>query len=129
MVRSLAWYEKHIESGFVRRELGSYRFRSLYHPEVENLSLHYKLVIVSYAFMDLVDGILRVSRHDAVNERAINATCLFEPCLEAFFKVPELDILMNAFFQMLAIEEDKFAWKDYQTFGCISVEMSVSMVK
>ena len=129
MVRSLAWYEKHIESGFVSRELGSYRFRSLYHPEVENLSLHYKLVIVSYAFMDLVDGILRISGNYAVNKSAINATCLLEPCLEAFFKVPELDILMYAFFQMLAIEEDKFAWKDYQTFGCISVEMSVSMVK
>ena len=96
---------------------------------MENLSLHYKLVIVSYAFMDLVDGILRISGNYAVNKSAINATCLFEPCLEAFFKVPELDILMYAFFQMLAIEEDKFAWKDYQTFGCISVEMSVSMVK
>ena len=129
MIRGLARNKEHIQTGLVGREFLCNRLRSLYYPEMEYLALHYKIVLESYAFMDLVDGILRVSRHDAVNERAINATCLLEPCLESFFKVPELDILMNAFFQMLAIEEDKFAWKDYQTFGCISVEMSVSMVK
>ena len=129
VVRSLAWYEKHIESGLVCRELGRDRFRSLNNPEVEDLTFDDKLVIVSYALVYLTDGIFRISRHDAVNKRAIDATCLLEPCLETFFKVPKLNILMYAFFQMLAIEEDEFAWKDYQTFGRIAIEMSLSMVK
>ena len=95
---------------------------------MENLSLHYKLVIVSYAFMDLVDGILRVSRNYAVNKSAINATCLLEPCLEALTEVPEVDVLIDALLEFLTIKEDQFTWKNNESLAPVAIEMVISVI-
>ena len=79
---------------------------------MEDFTLHNEIVAESDTLMDLLDGILRITWNDTVNECTIYSTSLFEPCLEAISKLPELDILIDALLEFLAIQEDKFAWKD-----------------
>ena len=129
MIWSLAWNEEDVQSCLVCRELCSYRLRSLDHPEMEDLALYDKIVLIADALMDLVDRILRISRHDAVNEGAVYTACLFEPCLESVSEIPEIDVLVDALLELLSVQEDELARKDYESLGHIAAEMLVSAVK
>ena len=95
MIRCLARYEKYIKTSFVCREFCRNRLRGLDNPKMEYFTLYNEIVTESDAFMYLLDGILRISRNDTVNECAIYSTCFLEPCLEAFTKIPEVDILID----------------------------------
>ena len=112
VVWRLARYEEDVESRLVCREFCSYRFRSFDNPEMEDFTLYHEVVLEAYALMDLIDSIFRISGNDTVNKSAVYSTSLLEPCLEVFSEVPELDILIDALLEFLAIQEDKFAWKD-----------------
>ena len=73
---------------------------------MEDLALYHEVVLVADALVDLVDGVLRVAGNDTVNEGAVYSASLLEPCLEAFSEVPEVDVLVDALLEFLAVEED-----------------------
>ena len=129
MIRGLARHEKDIQPGLVGRELFCHGFRGLDHPEVENFSLDYQMVVIPYSLMYLIYGIFRVSRNYSVHQRAIYSAGRLEPVPEAFFQSPELDILPYALLQFLSVQENKFAREYDQAFRLVSAEMPVSPVK
>ena len=129
MVWSLARNKEHIQTSLICRELGSNRLRSLDHPKMEDLALNNQIVLEADALVDLVDGILRITRNDSVYERAVYAASLLEPCLEAFSEIPEVDILIDALLELLAVKEDELARKDDESLCQVAVEVLVSVIK
>ena len=129
VIWGFAWNEEHIQTSLVCREFLCYGFWCLDNPQMEYLTFHYKIVLVSYALVDLVYRILRIARNDTVNEGAIDSASLLKPFLEAVAKLPEVDVLIDAFLEFLAIEEDKLARKNDESLGHIALEMLISVIK
>ena len=129
MIWSLARNEEHVQTRLVSWEFRCNRLRSLDNPEMEDLAFYHKVVLETYAFMYLIDGILRISWHDTVYKCAVHSAGLFEPCPEAFSEIPEVDVLIYALLEFLAIEEDKFARKDDESFPHIAIEVLVSVIQ
>ena len=129
MIWSLAWNEEHIQTSLVCRELCSNRFWSLDHPKMEDLALYNEVVLESDALVDLVDGVLRITWNDSVYECAVNSASLLEPCLEAFSEIPEVDVLIDALLELLAVKKDELARKDDESLGHVAVEVLVSVIK
>ncbi len=73
-----------MQTGLVGGELLGYFLRSLDDPQVERLSLNHKVVAVADLFLNFGNLFAGEARHDAVNQRGINAASLLEPLLEAF---------------------------------------------
>ena len=129
MVRSLARDEKHIQPGLVGREfLGDFS-RGLDYPQVEDFRLYDNLVVISYSLMYLVDGVFRVSRHYPVHKGAVHSTGCVEPFAEAVPELPELYVLVDAFLELLAVEEDKLAREDDEPFGFVPLEEFIPVVQ
>ena len=129
MIWCLAWNEQNIQTCLVCRELLGYRFRSLDDPKMEDLTLYDKIVLVADALVYLVDRILRIAGNYTVNKGAIYSAGLLEPFLETVTKLPQVDVLIDAFLELLSVQKDKLAWKDDESFGLIAVEMGVTTVK
>ena len=87
---------------------------------MEDLALDHEVVLISYALVDLVDGILRITRNDAVHERAVYSACCLEPCLEAFSELPEVYILIDALLEFLSVEEDELARENDKTLCLVA---------
>ena len=79
--------------------------------------------------MDLVNSVLRISRDNAVDQRAVDSASLLEPSLEIFAKIPESDILLYALLQLLSIKEDQLTRQNDQALGRITLEMFISMIQ
>ena len=129
MIWSFAWNEKYVETRLVCREFRCHGFWSLDDPEVEDFTFHHKVVLEPDTLMDLIDGILRISRYDTVYECAIYSTSLLEPSLEALSEVPEFHVLIYTFLQFLAVKEYQLTRKDDETLGKVAVEMLISAIK
>ena len=95
---------------------------------MEDFTLHNEIVAESDTLMDLLDGILRISWNNAVNECTIYSASLLEPCLEAFSKIPEVNILIYALLEFLTVKEDKFTWKDDESLRLVTIEMVISVI-
>ena len=120
VIRSLARHEEHVQACLVCREFLCDRLRSLDHPKMEDLALYNEVVLISYALVDLVDGILRIARNNAVHECAVYSACCLEPCLESFSEFPEVDILIDALLEFLSVEEDEFARENDKTLCLVA---------
>ena len=96
---------------------------------MENLSLDDKVILEADALMNLVDRILRITWHNAVNECTVDTASLFEPCLETFSEIPQVDVLVNALLEFLSVKENEFAREDNESLGHVTVEMLVSVIK
>ena len=129
MVWSFARNEKNIKASLVCREFRSDRFRSLDNPKMEYFSLYNQIVLIADALMDLPDGILRIAGDYTVDQCTVYAARLLEPCLETFPEVPQLDILINTFLELLSVKEDQFARKYDEAFSHVTVEVLISAVK
>ena len=129
MIWSLARDKEYIQASLVCRELSSNRFWSLDHPEMEDLALYNEVVLESDTLVDLVNGVLRISRNDPVYECAVNTASLLEPCLEAFSEIPKVNVLIDALLELLAVKEDELTRKDDESLGHVTVEMLVSVIK
>ena len=95
---------------------------------MEDLAFHNKIVVISDTLMNLLDGILRITWNDTVNECTIYSASLFEPCLEAFSKIPKVNILIYALLEFLTVKEDKFTWKDDESLRLVTIEMVISVI-
>ena len=129
VVRSLARNEKNIQPSLICREFSCNRLRSLDYPKMEDFALYHEVVAVSDSLMNLINGILRIAWHNAVNQCTIYSASLLEPSLEILAELPEFDVLVDALLEFLAIEEDQFTWKDDESLALVPVEMIVPAVK
>ena len=112
MVRSLGRDEEHVQAGLVGRELGGDLLGGLDDPEVEDLGLVQQMVVITGTLAQLGGGIARITRDDAVHERAVHAAGVLEPVPEALSEVPQVDVLADALLQVLAVLEDQLARED-----------------
>ena len=129
MIWSLARNEENVQTSLVSWEFRCNRLRSLDHPEMEDFTLYHEIVLISDTLMNLLYGILRITRHNTVNEGTIYSAGLLEPCLEFLAELPELDVLVDALLEFLAVKEDKLAWENDESLAHVAVEMLVSVIQ
>ena len=96
---------------------------------MEDLTLYNEIVLESDALVDLIDGVLWISWNNAVHQSAVYSACLLEPCLEALTEIPEVDVLIDALLEFLAVKEDKLAWEDDESLAHVTIEMLVSAIQ
>ena len=103
--------------------------RRLDHPQMEDLGLVQQMVVIAHAFAQLRGGIPRITRDDAVHERTVHAAGLLEPGAEILTQVPQVDILTDAFLQMLAVFEDELAREDDESLGLVALEVLPAVIQ
>ena len=89
---------------------------------MEGLGLYNEVVAITDLLLNLLDLVAGEAWHDTVYECSIDATSLLEPLLEVGTQVPQVDILIDAILQHMAIEEDQLTREDDQALGRITVE-------
>ena len=129
MVGLLGGHEQHMQSGLVGRELVGHLLRGLDHPQVEVLGLYDEIVAIADLLLDLCDLLTREARNDTVDEGGIHAAGLFEPGLEVFAKVPELDILIDTVLQHMTVQEDQLTGEDDEALASVATERLVTTVQ
>ena len=129
VIRSFGRNEKYVKAGFVGGKFFGYALGSFDYPQVENFGLYHQVVVILQFFFDSGNIFAGESRYDTVYERSIYAASLFEPFFEIFTEVPQFDILIDGFFQFMAIEENKFAGKDDKALGLIAIECFITVIK
>jgi len=96
---------------------------------MENFSLYNEVVIILYFFFNSIDILTRESGNDTVYQCRIYSASFLKPSLEFIAKIPQVDILINRFFQLVAIQEDQFARENDQTFRLVTVECFKTMIQ
>ena len=136
VVRLLALGDEDVQTCLVSRELSlelgdRHVLRFLDYPEVEDLSLYNEVVVVAHFLLDLGDVFAREARYDTVHEGSADVVVFLEPLLEAGIVcseivLPELDVLADAVFEVVTVEEDQLTGHEDQTLGRIAVESLVA---
>ena len=129
MVRRFGRHEEDVQARLVGRELGRHFLRRFDDPEVEDFGLVEQVVLVAGALAELCGRVAGIARHDAVDQRAVDAAGRQEPVAETVFEAPVVDILENALFQVLAIFEDEFAREEDEAFGLVALEVGVAVMQ
>ena len=114
--------KQYVQTSLVSRELLLNLLRCLNDPEVEVLSLYDEVVAIANLLLNLGNLLAGEARNDAVYESCIDTARLVEPLLEVSRQLPQLDVLIDAFFQHVAIEEDELAGEDDETLGGVTVK-------
>ena len=112
VIRFLTWHEEHMETSLVSRELVGHFLGSLNHPQMEGLSLNNEVVAVTNLLLDLSNLLAGETWNDTVNECSVNTATVLKPLFESCRQLPQFDILIDAIFQHMTIEEDEFAGED-----------------
>lgn len=81
VVRLLALSDEHVQASFLCREFSTQFFDAhvgwlLDNPQVENLSLYNKVVLIADFLLDVCNLLAWESRNDAVNEGSANIVVL-----------------------------------------------------
>ena len=129
VVRCFRRYEQHVQSGLVSREFGSHFLRCLNDPQVEDFGLYHHVVVILQLFLDGVDVLARKSRNDTVDQRGIYAASLFKPVFEAVAQVPEFDVLVDGFLQLVPVQENQFARENNQSLRHIALESLIAVIQ
>ena len=129
VVRSFRRNKQHIQSCLISRELFGNFLRSFNHPQMEDFSLNNQVIIVLQFFFDSSNIFARESRNNTVYQCCIYATSFFKPSLELITQVPQFNILINSFFQLMSIQENKFARENNQTLCFITIECFETMIQ
>jgi len=129
VIRSFRRNKQYIQPCLISREFFCHFLRSFNYPQVKDFSLHNKVIIVLYLFLDSSNILARKSRNDTVYQCRIYSTSFLKPSLEFIAKIPQVDILINRFFQLVAIQEDQFARENDQTFRLVTVECFKTMIQ
>jgi len=121
--------EQHVESGFVGGELGGYLLRGLDDPEVEVLGLYDEVVAIRDLLLNLGNLLAGEAGDNAVDECGIDAAGLLEPLLEAFAELPELNVLIDAVLQHVAVQEDELAGEDDEALRGVAVKGLIAAIE
>ena len=131
--------DEHMQPGFLCGELlaqllNGHVLGFLDNPEVEYLGLHHEVVVVAHFLLDSGDVLAGEARHDTVHEGSADIVVLGEPLFEAlivsaevFF--PEFDILIDALFEVVSVEENQLAGHEDKSLGGAAVEGLVAAVE
>ena len=98
-------------------------------PQVENFGLFHQVVVICNFSLIAAISLRGRSRYDTVYEHSVSRAFTFEPFFEIFTEVPQFDILIDGFFQFMAIEENKFAGEDDKALGLIAIECFITVIK
>ena len=128
---------ENVETSLVGRELFLHLlychvFCLLDYPEVEALSLYYEVVLVTNLLLDFLDGVAWEARNDTVNECCANVAVVGKPLLETLVVsthifLPKLDILVDAFLQVVTVQENQLTRHQDHTLGRIALEELVTV--
>ena len=118
-----------MQSSLVCRELIGNLLWSLNNPQVEVFGLYDEVVTIANLLLNLGNFFARESGYDTIYESSVNATTLVKPLLEVCTKVPQLNILINAILQHVAIQENELAGEDNQTLRGIAIESLIAAIQ
>ena len=116
MIRSFRRNEQYIQACLVCREFFCHFLRCLDYPQMENFSLNDHVVVVLKFFLNGINFLARESRNDTVYQGSIYTAGFFEPILEILAQVPQIDVLIYCFLQLMSVQENQFARENNQTF-------------
>ena len=86
------------------------------YPQMENLGGVNQFVLVADLFRQLLNLISGISGYNTVNQGAAEVILRLNPVLKAVLQLPQIRVLQNAFFQVVAIIVNQLAGKKNQTF-------------
>ena len=129
VIRSFRRYEQYIQSCLISREFFSHFLRSFNYPQMEDFSLYNKVIVILYLFFDSIDILAGESRNDTVYQRCIYSASFFKPSFEFIAKIPQVDILIDRFLQLVTIQENKFAREDYQSLGLVAIKRFETVIQ
>ena len=118
-----------MQTSLVGGELLGHLSWSLDHPEVEVLGLNHQVVAVRNLLLNLGNLLAGESRYDTVHECSVNAASLLEPLLEVLAQLPQVDILIDAILQHVAVQENQLAGEDDQSLGLVAVECLIAAIQ
>ncbi len=96
---------------------------------MENFSLNNQIIIILQFFFDSSNILARESRNNTVYQCCIYTTSFFKPSFKLITQVPQFNILINCFFQLMTIQENKLARENNQTFCLITIECFKTMIE
>ena len=129
VIRSFRRNEQYIQTGFVGREFLGDLLRSFNYPQMEDFCLYHQIVIILQFFFNSSDIFAGESRHNTVYQSSIDTTSFLKPLLEVFTQVPQINILIDGFFQFMAVQENQFARENYQTFALVTIERFITVIQ
>ena len=118
-----------METCFVGGEFFGHFLGSLDNPEVEDFGLVKKVVVVTGALAEFGGVVTGITGHNAVYEGGVYTAGVFEPCAELFAEVPQLDVLTDAFLEVLAVFEDELAGEDDKALVCGAFEILEAVIE
>lgn len=96
-----------MQSCLVCGELLGNFLRSLDNPQVEVLCLNDEVVAIAHFLLNLSNLLAWETGNDTVYQGSIDTTALVEPLLEVCGQLPQLNVLVDAVLQYVAIEENQ----------------------
>ena len=101
---------------------------------MENFGLHHHVIGIANALLDIGNLFARETGYDAIDQCSANVAVFGEPVLELLIIgteiiFPKFNVLVDTLFQVVTIEEDKFARHDNQSLGFISFEGFEATIK
>ena len=128
MVWSFRRYKQYVQACLVSREFFGNLLRSLNNPQMEDFSLDHQVIVILQFFFDSCNILAGESRNYTVYQRSIYTTGFFKPSLKFFAQIPQLNVLIDRFFQFVTIQENKFAREDNQAFCLVAIECLKTMI-
>ena len=132
VVRLLALCYQDVQTCFVGRELSlqfgnRHILRLLDNPQVEDFRLNNQVVVVTDFVLNLCYVLAREAGNDTVHERCAHVVVFLEPLLECLIicsKIvfPQLDILADTVFEVVAVQENELARHENQTLRRVAVK-------
>jgi glucuronate isomerase len=122
-VDSLEYHIKTRESGFEIKMLPTWRPDKAMAVEVP---ADFRAYMDFFNSSDIFAG---ESRHNTVYQSSIDTTSFLKPLLEVFTQVPQINILIDGFFQFMAVQENQFARENYQTFALVTIERFITVIQ
>ena len=95
---------------------------------MEDFSLDHQVIVILQFFFDSCNILAGKSRNYTVYQRSIYTTGFFKPSLKFFAQIPQLNVLIDRFFQFVTIQENKFAREDDQAFCLVTIECLKTMI-
>ena len=102
-------------------------------PEVEDLALHHRSVLVADTLPQLLFVVAGIAVDDAVDECGADRAAVGYPFAESLsfveVFVPQVDVLVDALFEVMSIAEDQLTGQDDESLLGVAVETSVAAIE
>ena len=118
LVRHYVRNNMYIYTGFLERKSVLKAIRSFNYPNAKDLTYIDKFVVVAVLSLKLFNflRITNTSRYDSVYKGRAEDVFFINPCLETILKIPEVDVLVNAFKKLFSVIINKLAGEYYNAF-------------